>query len=58
MFLAYIHPGDLELKYWLVILLVAGVIMLVITVAFVFAFVAILKAVDRRIEKGKSRAAG
>ncbi len=32
--------------------------MLIITAAFVFVFVAILKAIDRRIEKKKSRATG
>lgn len=53
--LAYFHPGDLELKDWVVILLAVGFVGLLIAVAFAAGFAAILKAIDRRTEKRKHR---
>jgi hypothetical protein len=54
MLLTYLHPGDLELKYWVVILLVLGFVMLLITVGFIAGLVAILKAINRRAEKKRA----
>jgi hypothetical protein len=44
MILSYLHSGDVPLSFWIVFLLLAGLLMILALVAFV----AILKAIDRR----------